>query len=117
MTIDGPKIEQVLDNLLTNAAKFSNPGTRVKVTVRREDGTIRIAVADQGLGIPAPELAKLFEPFSRTSVKSTSGEKSTGLGLLIARRIVESHKGKISVQSEVGKGSTFTVVLPITPPH
>jgi CheY-like chemotaxis protein len=70
-------------------------------------------VKDQGQGIPQDELETLFRPFQQTSVKSTSGEKSTGLGLLICRKIIEAHGGALWVESEVGKGSTFAFSLPL----
>jgi signal transduction histidine kinase len=72
-----------------------------------------ISVTDQGQGIPEAELVKLFKPFSRTSVQSTAGEVSTGLGLSIARNLILGHKGKIWVESTVGKGSTFYFSLPV----
>jgi len=74
---------------------------------------VRIEVRDQGPGIPEAERGKLFQPFQRTSVKPTGGEKSSGLGLAIARRVVEAHGGRIGVESEVGVGSTFFVNLPL----
>jgi two-component system sensor histidine kinase/response regulator len=104
----------VLDNLLTNAIKFSNSGSEVSVRVSRDDRALLIAVEDHGLGIPADELGNLFQPFGRTSVRPTGGESSTGLGLAISRRIVEAHKGRIEVDSTGGLGSTFRVILPIT---
>jgi PAS domain S-box-containing protein len=112
LPLDPAKIEQVMNNLITNAVKFSNPGTQVKVGLTRENGHVRISVSDQGPGIPADELDKLFTPFARTSVKSTGGEKDTGLGLVIVKRIVEGHGGTITIDSEVGRGTTFTVTLP-----
>ena len=68
---------------------------------------------DQGQGIPAEETPKVFEEFGKTSVRPTGGEKSTGLGLAIVKRLVEAHGGKIWLESEVGKGSTFTFTLPV----
>jgi signal transduction histidine kinase len=76
-----------------------------------------VSVRDQGQGIPAEELGKLFQPFGKTSVRSTAGEKGTGLGLAIARRIVEGHQGRIWVDSDVGKGSTFSFSLPVSADH
>lgn len=110
--LDAHKIEQVLNNLLTNAAKFSPPGSPVEVHIARDGAEVLLSVADRGQGIPAAELDRLFRPFGRTSVQSTAGEKSTGLGLAIARRIVEGHGGRIWVESEVGRGSTFRFTLP-----
>jgi len=71
-------------------------------------------LADQGLGIPAEELSGIFGEFQRTSTRSTAGEPSTGLGLAIVKRMVEAHGGTIGVESEVGKGSTFTFTLPLS---
>jgi len=109
---DTRRLEQVLNNLISNAIKFSEPGTRVEVTVSRENGSVAVAVADQGQGIPADELDRLFQPFSCTSVRSTAGEKSTGLGLAIARRIIEAHRGRIWAESRPGAGSVFRFSLP-----
>jgi signal transduction histidine kinase len=113
MNFDADKIEQVLNNLLSNAAKFSQPGSTVKASLARVGSVIELRVQDEGPGIPADELDKLFKPFSRTSVKSTSGEKSTGLGLLIAKQVVDAHGGSITVESTVGEGTTFIVRLPV----
>jgi signal transduction histidine kinase len=111
--IDVYKIDQVLNNLITNAIKFSESHSEVEISVVREGDEVIIAVGDEGPGIPADEIDKLFNPFMRTSVKSTGGEKSTGLGLAIVMKIVAGHRGRIWVESEVGEGSTFYVALPI----
>ncbi|WHH61349.1 ATP-binding protein [Petroclostridium sp. X23] len=111
--VDIYKIEQVLNNLISNAIKFSKPGGSVEVQVYSERENIVIAVIDQGEGIPENEIGMLFQPFSTTSVKSTYGEKNTGLGLAIARKIVEGHNGRIEVQSKAGEGSRFFAYLPI----
>lgn len=112
--VDSHKFRQVLDNLLSNAVKYSNPDTEIEVGIKRADGTegVTIFVKDQGQGIPEDEIKKLFVPFSKISVKSTAGEKSTGLGLAIVQKIVEAHHGQIKVESEVGIGSTFFVLIP-----
>jgi signal transduction histidine kinase len=109
---DAFKIEQVLNNLLSNAVKFSSPGTVVRVGVRAEDRGVWLAVADEGPGIPAGELATLFRPFQRATPRATAGERSTGLGLAIVKRIVDRHGGRLSSDSEVGRGTTFSVWLP-----
>jgi signal transduction histidine kinase/CheY-like chemotaxis protein len=116
VSCDAGKLEQVLNNLITNAVKFSHRGTVVRVALTSSSEFATIAVHDQGQGIPAKELHKLFKLFSKTSVATTGGEHSTGLGLAIVRKIVEGHGGRIWVESEVGKGSTFFVALPIAPP-
>src|SRR5215469_8436381 len=101
---DRNKIEQVLENLISNAIKFSPPQTSITVVLRLDGPGLRLAVTDQGPGIPEIERDKLFQPFSRTSVRPTGGEKSSGLGLAIARKIVEAHRGRIWIESEVGRG-------------
>ncbi|MDY6843059.1 MAG: response regulator [Thermodesulfobacteriota bacterium] len=116
MLLDSAKIEQVLNNFISNAIKFSHPKSKVKIQLSRHEDHMMISVTDEGQGIPEKELDKLFKPFGQTSVKTTGGEKSTGLGLAIVKKIVEGHKGKIWVESEVGKGSTFHVSLPIVVP-
>jgi two-component system, OmpR family, sensor kinase len=111
--LDRGKIEQVLNNLLSNAVKFSHRGTVVRVRLTWADDLATVTVRDQGQGIPAADLPKLFKPFSRASVHATDGEQSTGLGLAIVRRIIEGHGGRIWVESEVGTGSTFSFALPL----
>ncbi len=113
--IDAAKIEQVLNNLITNALKFSSSGSVINVNLVRTDDEVILSVKDQGQGIPANDLDKLFKPFQRTSVKTTDGEESTGLGLAIVRKIVLGHKGRVWVESEVGRGTTFYVALPLSP--
>jgi PAS domain S-box-containing protein len=113
LPLDRGKVEQVLNNLFSNAIKFSAPGTAVTVQASRVNGSVLVSVRDQGQGIPPEELDKLFKPFSKTSVRATAGESSTGLGLAICRKIIEGHGGRIWAESEVGKGSTFSFSLPV----
>lgn len=110
---DAGKIEQVLNNLLTNAVKFSYPGSQVQVTVETGEDELVLRVADEGQGMTPEQMSRLFRPFARGRSQGTAGESSTGLGLVIVRKIVEGHHGTIDVQSEPGKGSTFTVQLPL----
>ena len=114
LLLDRGKIEQVITNLITNAIKYSYSKTEILVELKKTDSEVIISVKDQGQGIEEKEINLLFKPFQKTSVKSTAGEKSTGLGLYIVKRIVDGHKGRIWVESEKGKGSTFSVSLPIT---
>lgn len=111
--VDPSKMDQVITNILTNAVKYSNPGTEVTARLEVTADEIIIAITDQGLGIRKNELDNLFKPFQKTSTKSTGGETSTGLGLFIVKKIVEGHGGRITVESEPGKGSTFTITLPL----
>ncbi|MCK4716774.1 MAG: HAMP domain-containing histidine kinase, partial [Candidatus Marinimicrobia bacterium] len=113
ITVDSDRFMQVLDNLVTNAIKFSYPNTTVTISARKINDNVEISVADQGQGIPEDEISKIFKEFSKTSVRPTAGEKSTGLGLAIAKKIIEAHHGTISVASEVGKGTTFIITLPL----
>jgi signal transduction histidine kinase len=113
VNIDPPKIEQVLNNLISNAVKYSHSNTIVTVNAISFGQYILISVQDQGQGIPLKEIDKVFIPFSKINVKATAGEKSTGLGLSIVKRIVTGHLGRIWVESEVGKGSTFYFTLPL----
>ncbi|MCP4871827.1 MAG: sensor histidine kinase [Proteobacteria bacterium] len=106
------RLTQVVDNLVSNAVKFSEPDTTVQLRLRRSSEGWLLAVADQGVGIPTDELAHLFGAFERASVRPTAGERSIGLGLAITKRVVEAHGGRISVTSVVGQGSVFTVELP-----
>ena len=100
---------QVLINILLNAKDASNKGGEVRVSWRQVDGRVEVAVADRGVGIPAELLPKIFDPFFTTK----DVDKGTGLGLAISHGIVERHRGRIEVESTVGSGTTFRVVLPL----
>jgi signal transduction histidine kinase len=113
---DSAKLEQVLNNLISNAVKFSPPGSQVNVRLKHQAPCFLLEVADQGNGMSAEEQAQLFAPFQRGQ-KGTAGEKSTGLGLMIVKRIVEGHGGRIWVESVVGRGTTFYVSIPLQPPQ
>lgn len=110
--IDKNKIEQVLNNLISNAVKYSFENTKIFVSLSNNENENLISVKDQGQGIPQNEIGKLFKPFERTSVKATNNEESTGLGLFIVKKIVEAHQGKIWCESTVGTGTTFFCSLP-----
>ncbi|OGK09488.1 MAG: hypothetical protein A2W80_04495 [Candidatus Riflebacteria bacterium GWC2_50_8] len=110
--IDAKRIAQVIDNLISNAVKFSPAGTTVTLHASAENYSVRISVTDQGQGIPEEEQKKLFQEFGKTSVKPTDGEKSTGLGLAIVKKIIIGHDGKVGVSSKIGSGSTFYFTIP-----
>lgn len=110
---DSGKIEQVLNNFISNAVKFSFPVSSIYVTVESDNDFITTTVRDEGQGIPENEHYKIFKEFQKTSVKTTGGERSTGLGLAITKKIVEHHNGEIGFLSEKGKGSSFFFRLPV----
>jgi signal transduction histidine kinase len=104
----------MIDNLLTNALKFTPPGGRVEVRGFERDAAVCVQVVDTGMGISQADQERLFERFFRTSEASAAAIQGTGLGLSIVAAIVEAHGGSIEVESELGAGTTFTVVLPAT---
>lgn len=111
--VDRNKIRQVVDNLINNAVKYSPKGSIVTVIVHHDDKVAGFAVRDNGPGIPESERHKLFKDYGRLSVQPTGGEKSTGLGLAICRKIVEAHNGSIGVSNLPGRGAEFIVSLPL----
>jgi two-component system sensor histidine kinase VicK len=110
--VNREKLHRVMDNLITNAIKFSKDKEKIEIQLDKEYGMAIIQVIDHGLGIPKEMIPHLFERFSKAGRAGIRGEQSTGLGLSIVKQIVESHKGRIKVDSEEGKGSTFTIYLP-----
>jgi len=111
-TIDPVRVRQVIDNLVTNAIKYNREWGSVFVAVRETDRTIAVEVRDSGQGIPESDLARIFDRFYRTKSARNSTTTGTGLGLAITREIVQRHGGDLSVESELGLGSTFRVSLP-----
>ena len=110
---DPNKLRQVLVNLVDNAVKYSPAGGPVELRVRAEDGSCLIEVADRGLGIPSDERERIFEKFYRLDPQQTHGVGGSGLGLYICRELVERMDGRLLVDSEPGRGSRFTIVLPV----
>jgi signal transduction histidine kinase len=110
---DPTRISQVLNNLLSNALKYSPEGGTVRVRLLPEEGGYRVAVTDPGIGIPSAELESIFEPFRR-STASRGVIPGVGLGLAVARKIMVAHGGALDVESEPGTGSTFSARLPVT---
>ena len=111
--LDDIKIKQVVDNLISNAIKYSYSAASIDICLSRDGDLLLLSVRDFGAGIPESEAEKLFKPFSVLSSKSTAGEKQTGLGLAITKNIIEAHKGKIYYKPATGGGSYFFVELPV----
>ncbi|MBN2430205.1 MAG: hypothetical protein JXQ27_01960 [Acidobacteria bacterium] len=111
--MDRTWMKEVVDNLLSNALKYTFPGGGVRVTANVEDGQMVVTVEDTGQGLEADDLQKVFLKFKRLSARPTAGEMSTGLGLAIVRIIVEMHGGTVRVKSEKGKGAAFSFTLPL----
>ena len=112
---DERKVKQVLLNLLSNAVKFTPEGGRISLKASRIDDAVEIAVTDTGIGIAPGDQAAIFEEFRQVGSDETRKQEGTGLGLTLAKKFVELHGGKIWVESELGRGSTFTFTLPINP--
>jgi signal transduction histidine kinase len=112
--IDSRVMVQVLENLISNAVKYSPPGKSIFVRLRKDTDTIRCEVQDEGPGLTKEDQKKLFGKFARLSAKPTGGENATGLGLSIVKCMVEAMKGKVWCESEPGKGATFIVTFPGT---
>ena len=107
---DYARIQQVIANLLDNALKYSEENGQVTITARRENGSAVISIADTGIGIPAHEIEKIWDRLYRGD--RSRSQRGLGLGLSFVRAILQAHGGTVHVQSEINKGSTFTVMLP-----
>jgi signal transduction histidine kinase len=112
LTADRVRLQRILYNLLDNAIKYSEPETKIEVFVRLNNDEVLIGIRDHGIGIPSEKLGKLFEPFQR--LEQQNGKTvGTGLGLVVCSRLVEAHGGRLWVESQPGKGSTFQFTLPM----
>jgi signal transduction histidine kinase len=112
---DGDRIREAIDNLVSNAVKYSPLGGAIDLLVTQADGGIMVQVKDQGAGLSPEDISRLFGRFQRLSAKPTAGETSTGLGLSIVKRIVDLHGGRMAVESTgPGQGATFKMTLPVT---
>lgn len=109
---DPMRLRQVLDNLISNAVKYSPPASEIQVRAACSESHWRIEIEDQGPGISAKDRQRLFQDFARLSAMPTGGEQSTGLGLSITRRVVEAHHGEIGVESDPGQGAVFWFTVP-----
>jgi two-component system phosphate regulon sensor histidine kinase PhoR len=114
---DEDKVDQILTNLLSNAVKYSPEGGVVTVDAKDSGDYVTISISDQGIGIPADQIDKIFMRFHRVDNRDTRQAGGTGIGLYLVKHLVEAHRGRISVQSEMGKGSTFIFTLPKTQPE
>jgi signal transduction histidine kinase len=112
---DRPKLRRILVNLLSNAVKFTGKGGTVRLKAEPLGEEVRISVSDTGVGIAPDDVARLFDKYEQARSRATRGEKGTGLGLYITKQLVELHGGEIKVESEVGRGSTFSFTLPAAP--
>jgi signal transduction histidine kinase len=110
-TFDKERLMQVLRNILSNAIKFSNPGTDIRISVAQKPETITCTVSNRGVGIPRSELETIFDKFVQSS-KTKTGSGGTGLGLAICKEIVEQHGGKIWAESETNEETRFVIQLP-----
>ncbi|NJN94888.1 MAG: PAS domain S-box protein [Anaerolineales bacterium] len=113
---DWTKISQVISNFIDNAIKYSEPDTTIQLIGERRGANIWIGIKDHGPGIKPDEIPHLFKNFGKTSSRPTGGEKSTGLGLAICKKIIEAHYGEIGVDSRPGEGATFWFTVPLSPP-
>jgi signal transduction histidine kinase len=112
---DERKIKQILLNLLSNAVKFTPEGGRISINAKQLNGSVQISVSDTGVGIAPEDQARIFEEFRQVGSDSTHKSEGTGLGLTLAKKFVELHGGRMWVESEIGKGSTFSFTLPERP--
>ncbi|HCC39409.1 MAG TPA: two-component sensor histidine kinase, partial [Arthrobacter bacterium] len=111
--VDGPRISQVLDNLVSNAIKYSPDGGNVVVSLEHDGGNLACRVSDTGMGMNADDQAQVFAKFFRTSNVRRTAIPGVGLGLPISKAIVEAHGGTIQVESKPGQGTTFTFRVPV----
>jgi signal transduction histidine kinase len=112
LNTDREKLRQIVLNLLDNAVKFTERG-EIKIAASQQNGSLKLVVSDTGIGIPKEELNKIFEEFHRGDSYGTKNYRGTGLGLAIVKQFVNLLGGEVAVESEVGKGSVFTVRLPV----
>ena len=115
--LDKDKIEKIFTNILSNAFKFTPDGGRIGANVNRDNGYLKVSITDSGIGIPKEKLARIFDRFYQVDGSHTREQEGTGIGLSLTKELVELHKGKIEVESEEGKGTTFTVSLPLGKDH
>ncbi len=116
LVADERRLKQMLVNLLSNAVKFTPPGGQAGIEAWCEADRLFFSVTDTGIGISPPDLRRIFEPFTQVDSSLTRQQEGTGLGLALVRRLAELHGGRVDVDSQPGRGSRFTIVLPRVPP-
>jgi two-component system sensor histidine kinase/response regulator len=112
---DASALNQIFDNLVSNALKFSPQGKKVSISVRSVNQHVECVIHDEGPGFTAEDKMRMFRRYGRLSARPTGGEPSTGLGLSIVRKLVQAIDGELACESEPGKGATFTIRLPRSP--
>lgn len=110
--LNDDKFQRVMDNLIGNALKFSFDNSCIEIAISHQNAHVMLEVRDYGIGIPRSKIPLIFDPFTKAGRPGLKGEQSTGLGLSIVKQIVEKHSGNITVESEEGKGTIFTIILP-----
>jgi len=113
VSADAERLAQMLTNIVGNAIKYSPPETSITIETRTANGVLEIIIADEGFGISPEQLPRIFDKFYRVSHRQTAETPGTGLGLALSQEIAGLHGGRISAESEPGKGSTFTIRLPV----
>jgi signal transduction histidine kinase len=112
LKIDGRRLQQLLDNLISNAVKFSHEKSKINIFTEEDDAYYIINVQDFGVGMKKGETETIFDAFAQASSRSTANEKGTGLGLCIVKELMDLHEGEVFVESEVGKGTKFSLLFP-----
>jgi len=111
--MDPAAVGQALTNLVDNAIKYSGERKTIRVAAAAADGALALSVADEGIGIPPAEHARIFEKFYRVGRSETQGRRGSGVGLALVRHVAEAHGGRVTVESRPGAGSRFTLRLPV----
>ncbi|MCL4255251.1 MAG: sensor histidine kinase, partial [Anaerolineae bacterium] len=106
-------LQNLLTQLIDNAVRYSSPDSTIQIVMSKKEGFITLAVQDEGIGIEPEDLTKIFNPLYKVNVARTRNENGVGVGLTIVKRIMQLHHGHITVESEIGKGTTFTACFPI----
>jgi two-component system phosphate regulon sensor histidine kinase PhoR len=114
---DERRLEEVVHNLLDNAVKYSQPEGKIHLAATRTGESVRLAISDQGIGVPSRDLPRIFERFYRADKARSREMGGTGLGLSIVKHIVELHGGRVEAASELGRGTTISAIFPIRPPN